>query len=104
MILTTANEVPNKSITETMGIVSGATVRTTSATDDIMTGIKGLVGGELKSTSKILRHARDEAIERVVEDANAKGADAVIGLSIRTNSNIFGAVEIFVYGTAVKLS
>lgn len=104
MILTTTDTIPNKTIAKSIGLVSGATVRTTSATDDIMTGIKGLVGGELKSTFKILSQARDEAMDRLEEDANAKGADAVVGISIRTNSNIFGAVEIFIYGTAVKLA
>lgn len=104
MILTTTESIANKTITESLGIVTGATIRTTSAADDIMTGIKGLTGGELKGAYKILDEARDEAVDRLISDAKAKGADAIVGVSFRTNSNIFGAIEIFVSGTAVKIN
>ena len=103
MILTTSSKVPGKNLKSTEGLVHGSTVRTTSAKEDVMTGLKGVFGGELTKATKIIEIARHEATNRMIAEAKEKGADAIIGVQYSAASNIFGAIELFVYGTAVKL-
>ncbi len=103
MILSTLDSIVNKKIVEHLGIVTGESVRTTSAKDDVLTGVKGLVGGEIKKATSIINETRKESTDRLVEDAKKLGAHAVLGVKYTTNSNVVGAVEIFAYGTAVKL-
>jgi uncharacterized protein YbjQ (UPF0145 family) len=103
MILTTTHSVPGRDISEILGIARGSTVRTRNVGRDIMAALKNLVGGEIEEYTKLQAHAREEAIQRMTDDARRLGADAVIGIGITTAMVARGAAEIMVYGTAVKL-
>jgi uncharacterized protein YbjQ (UPF0145 family) len=101
MIVTNIEEVPGKTITEHLGMVQGNTVRSKHAGRDIMAGFKNLVGGELKGYTELLTESREEATERMLEQARALGANAVLNVRFSTSSVTAGAAELFVYGTAV---
>ncbi len=103
MILTTLETVPGKTIREHYGIVSGSTVRAKHVGKDIMAGLKNIVGGELKGYTELLKESRDEATARMVAQAEAFGANAVLNVRYATSSIAAGAAELYVYGTAVKL-
>jgi uncharacterized protein YbjQ (UPF0145 family) len=101
MLITTANDLPGYEITETLGEVFGLTVRSRNVGSQIGAGFKSLVGGELKGMTKMLSESRLHAQDRLVEAAQAKGADAV--LAMRFDASEFQAgQEICAYGTAVK--
>ena len=104
MIITTTESIPNKKVTEVLGIVRGSTVRARNVGRDIFAGLKNLVGGEIKEYSKLQAHSREQAMERMIEDAEKLGADAVVNVRISTSMVMQGAAEILVYGTAVKIS
>ena len=101
MIVTTIEMVPGREIKEHLGLVQGNTVRTKHVGRDIMAGLKNIVGGELKGYTELLGDARDEATRRMIEAAEAKGANAVINVRFSTSSITAGASELYVYGTAV---
>ena len=101
MILTTVNFVTGHEL-QTLGLVRGTTVQSVNALKDIGAGFKTLVGGELKSYNEMMKNARDLATNRMMEDAAAMGADAIIGIRYTTSSIMQGAAEILAYGTAVK--
>jgi uncharacterized protein YbjQ (UPF0145 family) len=103
MILTTLEYVPGKTITKHLGLVQGSTVRAKHAGKDIMAGIKNIFGGELTAYTELLHESRDEAIERMREQAQATGANAILNIRFSTSSITQGASEIFTYGTAVTL-
>ena len=103
MIVTTATEVPNKKIAETLGIVRGNTVRARNIGRDIGAGFKNLVGGEIKTYTEMISHSREEAYNRMVNQAIDLGADAIIGMRFMTSMIMQGAAEMLAYGTAVKL-
>ncbi len=103
MILTTTHSVPGREIFEILGIARGSTVRTRNVGRDIMAGLKNIVGGEIEEYTKLQAHAREQAMQRMTDDARRLGADAVVGISITTAMVARGAAEIMVYGTAVKL-
>jgi uncharacterized protein YbjQ (UPF0145 family) len=103
MILTTLESVPGKTIVEHYGIVQGSTVRAKHIGRDIMAFLKNIIGGELKSYTELLQDAREEATERMVEQAISAGANAIINIRFATSSIVQGAAELFVYGTAVKV-
>ncbi len=103
MILTTLESVPGKSITQHLGLVQGSTVRAKHAGRDIMAGLKNIFGGELKGYTELLHESREEAINRMVEQAHSIGANAVLNIRFSTSSITQGASELFTYGTAVKL-
>jgi len=103
MILTTLESVPGKSITQHLGLVQGSTVRAKHAGRDIMAGLKNIFGGELKGYTELLHESREEAINRMVEQAQSIGANAVLNIRFSTSSITQGASELFTYGTAVKL-
>ncbi|MDF1563812.1 MAG: YbjQ family protein [Deltaproteobacteria bacterium] len=104
MIITNVEEVPGRSITEHLGIVTGSTVRAKHIGRDIMAGLKNLVGGELVGYTELLQEARVEALERMKAEALSLGAHAVINVRFSTSSVAQGAAELFAYGTAVKLA
>ncbi len=104
MILSNCEHIPNKKITESLGIARGSTVRARNALRDLIAGLKGVVGGEIEEYTKLQAYAREQAIERMVEDARNLGADAVINIRMTTSVVMQGACEILAYGTAVKLS
>lgn len=104
MIITTTENVPNKKVTEVLGVVRGSTVRARNIGRDIFAGLKNVVGGEIKEYSKLQAHSREQAIERMIDDAEKLNADAIVNVRISTSMVMQGAAEILVYGTAVKLS
>ena len=101
MITSTLETVPGMTIREHLGIVQGSTVRAKHIGRDLMAGLKNIVGGELKGYTELLSEARDEAFARMLEQAEAKGASAVINIRYSTSSVTQGASEILVYGSAV---
>ena len=103
LLTTTGNELPNKKIKQVLGIVRGNTVRARHIGRDIAAGLKNIVGGEIKSYTEMLTQARDEAFNRMVNEAVDLKADAVIGIRFMTAAIMGGAAEILCYGTAVKL-
>jgi uncharacterized protein YbjQ (UPF0145 family) len=103
MILTNVNTVPGKKIVEHFGIVQGSTVRAKHVGRDIMASLKNLVGGELKGYTELLQDAREEAMQRMTEQARQSGANAVVNIRFATSSVAQGAAELFAYGTAVRV-
>lgn len=101
MLISNMEVVPGKKITQHLGLVQGSTVRAKHAGRDIMAGLKNIFGGELKGYTELLSESRDEAIERLKEQAQAIGANAIVNVRFSTSSIAAGASEIFVYGTAV---
>jgi len=103
LILTNLETVPGRKIIEHYGLVSGSTVRAKHVGRDIAASLKNIVGGELKGYTELLRESRDEAIRRMVEQAKALGANAVINIRFSTSSITQGAAELYAYGTAVRV-
>ncbi|GAJ01779.1 unnamed protein product [marine sediment metagenome] len=103
IIVTTANEVPDKKIVEVLGVVKGSTVRARNIGRDIGAGFKSLVGGEIKTYTDMISHSREEAYNRMVNQAIEKGANAIVGFRFMTSMIMQGASEMLAYGTAVKL-
>jgi len=103
MIISTLSEVPNRKIKEILGIVQGSTIRARWLGKDIMAALRTLVGGEIKEYTEMMSKARQLAIERMLEEAYALGADAVLGVRFSTSMVMSGAAEIIAYGTAVRL-
>ena len=103
MIVTNTETVPGKNIVEFYGLVTGSTVRAKHVGKDILASLKNLVGGELKSYTDLLNEARQEAIQRMFQEAESVGANAVINVRFSTSSVAQGAAELFVYGTAVRV-
>lgn len=103
MLITNIEIVPGKRIAQHLGMVQGNTVRAKHAGRDIMAGLKNIFGGELKGYTELLTEAREEATDRMVQQAQALGANAVINVRYSTSSISAGAAELFAYGTAVIL-
>ena len=103
MIITTGSEVPEKKIAKILGIVKGSTVRAKNIRRDIAAGLKNIIGGEIKSYTDLLVQAREESYNRMVNDAQKLGADAVISMRFMTSMVMAGSSEMLAYGTAVKL-
>jgi uncharacterized protein YbjQ (UPF0145 family) len=104
MIITTTATVPNKEITAILGISRGSTVRARSIGKDIFAGLKNIVGGEIEEYTQLQAQAREQAMQRMIQDAERMGADAIIGFKLESAMIMQGAAEILAYGTAVKLS
>ena len=103
MILTNIESIPGQRIVGHLGIVTGSTVRAKNVIKDFGAGLKNIVGGELKSYTELLREARNEAIDRMIQQAQMLGADGIINVRFATSAVTSGAAEIYVYGTAVKV-
>jgi uncharacterized protein YbjQ (UPF0145 family) len=103
MILTNLETVPGRTITEHYGLVSGSTVRAKHVGRDIAASLKNIVGGELKGYTELLKESREEAVRRMVEQATALGANAVVNIRFSTSSITQGAAELYAYGTAVRV-
>jgi uncharacterized protein YbjQ (UPF0145 family) len=101
--VTTAFEIPNKKVEKVLGVVKGNTVRARNIGRDIAAGFKNLVGGEIRSYTEMVLQSRDEAFNRMVNDAIKLGADAVIGFRFSSSEVMQNASEMLAYGTAVKL-
>lgn len=104
MIVTSTEQVAGRDIAEPLGLVQGSTVRAKHLGRDIMAGLKNIVGGELRGYTELMNDARREAIDRMVDEARAMGADAVVNVRLTTANIAGGAAEILAYGTAVKLA
>jgi uncharacterized protein YbjQ (UPF0145 family) len=104
MILVSTETVPGTDISEVYGLVSGSTVRAKHIGRDIAAGFKNIVGGELKGYTELLGESRNEAIGRMVAQAESMGANAVVNVRFATSSVAAGASELFAYGTAVRVS
>ena len=104
MIITTTESIPNKEIIEILGIARGSTVRARSIGRDIFAGFKNIVGGEIEEYTKLQAQSREQAIHRMIKDAEMLNADAIINIRFTTSLIMQGASEVMSYGTAVKLS
>lgn len=103
MLISTTETISGRTVTATLGTVKGNTVRARHLGKDISASFKSLVGGEIKQYVTMLTEAREEAEVRMLEEANALGADAIVGVRYATSQVMNDASEILVYGTAVKL-
>jgi uncharacterized protein YbjQ (UPF0145 family) len=103
MIIVNTEQIPGKSPKESLGIARGSTVRARHLGRDIFAGLKNLVGGEISEYTRLMADAREEALQRMVLDADRMGADAVINVRFTTSTVMQGCSEILAYGTAVKL-
>ena len=104
VILSNIESVPGKNIVEFYGVVTGNTVRAKHVGRDIMAGLKNIVGGELAGYTELLHDAREEAVRRMVQQAESMGANAVVNVRFATSSVTQGAAELFAYGTAVRVA
>ena len=103
MFLTNIEEVPGKKIVACFGVVSGSTVRAKHVGRDIMAGVKNIFGGELTGYTELLSEAREQAMERMSDQAQQLGANAIVNVRFSTSSVTAGASEIYIYGTAVTV-
>ena len=103
MIIITSDQVEGKKIVKTIGMVKGNTIRARHIGRDIMAGLRGVVGGEISEYTKMMAEAREQAIQRMVEDAEKQGANAIIGMRFTTSMVMTSASEILAYGTGVML-
>jgi uncharacterized protein YbjQ (UPF0145 family) len=104
MIVVTAEQIEGKKITETLGLVKGSTIRARHVGRDIMAGLRNIVGGEVKDYTVMLAQAREEALQRMIEQAEKMGANAIVGARFATSMVMSGAAEMLAYGTAVKVA
>tara|TARA_B100000900_G_scaffold293327_1_gene252111 strand:- start:217 stop:531 length:315 start_codon:yes stop_codon:yes gene_type:complete len=103
MILSSTETVANHTITETLGIARGSTVRSRNIGRDIFASLKNIVGGEIEEYTKLQADAREQALERMINDAKKLDADAIVNVRFTTSVVAQGASEMLAYGTAVKL-
>ena len=103
MLIVTTDMIAGKEIVEVKGLCKGSTVRSKNVGSDIGASLKGLVGGELNSYNDMLTEARQIAVGRMVEDAAAMGANAIVGMRLGSEAVMAGAAEIVAYGTAVVI-
>ena len=101
IIMVNTEEVPGKTITKTLGVVSGSTVRAKHVGKDIGAFFKNIKGGEIEAYTDLLGQSRDQAVQRMLEEAVGRGANAVVNVRIATSAITPGASEILAYGTAV---
>lgn len=103
MIVVTTPDVSGMRVTKSLGLVRGNTIRARHLGRDIMAAFRNLAGGEIREYTKIMAEAREQAIDRMVEEAEALGADAVVMVRFQTAEMMKGAAEMLCYGTAVRL-
>ncbi len=101
MLYVTTENIPGKEY-DILGMAKGSTIRVKNIGKDIGAGLKNLVGGELKNYVEMMNEARDTAIERMIDEAAAMGADAIVSVRFATSAIIQGGAEVMAYGTAVK--
>jgi uncharacterized protein YbjQ (UPF0145 family) len=101
MLLSTTDIIDGKKITKQLGLVRGNTIRARHIGRDIMAGLRNVVGGEVEEYTKLMAESREQALDRMIEEANKLGANAIIGIRFSTTEVMGRAAEILVYGTAV---
>ena len=103
MIVSTTETVPDRRVTEILGLAKGASVRARHAGRNILAALRGHVGGEITEMTKVVAEAREQALDRMIEDAKRMGADAILGVRFTSTEVMSSAAEFVAYGTAVKL-
>jgi len=103
MEISNTESIPGRNIVQFYGVVTGNTVRAKHIGRDIMAGLKNIVGGELVGYTELLKDSRDEATQRMIQQAESMGANAVVNVRFATSSISQGAAELFAYGTAVRV-
>ena len=101
MLCTTTHEIAGKRIVKTLGLVRGNTIRARHLGHDFLAGLKNMVGGEISDYTKMMAESREQAIDRMVAEAESKGANAIVGMKFATSMIMQSASEILAYGTAV---
>jgi uncharacterized protein YbjQ (UPF0145 family) len=101
MMIVTSSQIAGKKIVKTFGMVKGNTIRARAIGKDIMAGLKQLVGGEIEEYTKLLAESREQALDRMMAEAEALGANAVVDVRFSTSEVMHAAAEILAYGTAV---
>jgi len=101
MLLSTTESIPGKKVVKHLGLVRGNTIRARHIGKDIVAGLRNLVGGEVVEYTKLLAESREQAIDRMCEEAKKLGANAIVGLRFSTAEVAVHAAEILAYGTAV---
>ena len=104
MHITTTSNIPGHEVDETYGLVRGSAVRASHIGRDIWAFMKNLVGGEIDDYTKLMAEAREQAVDRMVAEARARGANAIIGMRFANSTIAKGAAEVLAYGTAVHVS
>ena len=104
IIVSNTETIPGRTITSSLGVVTGSTVRAKHIGKDILAGLKNIVGGELTAYTELLQEARNEALGRMMQDCVARGGNAVVNVRFATSSVAGGAAELFAYGTAVTVN
>jgi len=103
MIVATTPDVAGKRVKATLGLVRGNSIRSRHLGQDIVAVLRNLAGGEIKEYTKMLAEVREQAIDRMIEEAEALGADAVVAVRFQTSEVMTGAAEMLCYGTAVRI-
>ena len=103
MIVVNTEAVAGKRIAKSLGLVRGNTIRARHIGKDIMAGLRNIVGGEVHEYTKLMAESREQAIDRMIAEAESLGADAIVNARFATSQLMGGAAELLVYGTAVKL-
>jgi len=103
MIIVTTQEIPNRTIVETIGIARGSTVRARNIGKDIFAGLKNIIGGEISEYTKLQAQSREQALKRMESDAESLGANAIVNVRLTTSMVMQGCSEILAYGTAVVI-
>lgn len=101
MIIVNTPSIPNKNIIEVLGIARGSTVRARNVGQDIFAGLKNIIGGEISEYTKLQAQSREQALQRMKDDAERIGANAIVNVRLTTSMVMQGCSEILAYGTAV---
>ena len=101
MLISTQDTIAEYEIVETFGLVRGNTIRARHVGRDLMAGLRGIVGGEISEYTKMMAEAREEALQRMIEDAEKQGANAIVGMRFATSMVMQNAAEVLAYGTGV---
>ena len=103
MIVVTTPDVPGEHIRKTLGMVRGSSIRTRHLGRDIIAVMRNVAGGEIREYTKMMAQAREQAVDRMIEEAQMLGADAIVAVRFQTSMVMRGAAEMLAYGTAVQL-
>jgi len=104
MIVVTTDFIPGKKVVDVLGLVRGNTIRARHIGKDILAELKNMVGGEIEEYTKMMAESREQCLDRMVEEAQSLGADAIISVRFTTSSMMQSAAELLAYGTAVKIA
>jgi uncharacterized protein YbjQ (UPF0145 family) len=103
VIIVTTDRIEGRRIVETLGLVRGSSIRTRNVGRDIVAQLRNLVGGEVPEYTQMMAQSREQAVQRMIEDAEKQGADAIVAMRFATSMVMSGAAEMLAYGTSVKL-